>query len=290
MIISQFSSIVFDRENYKYDQNLSYRQIFSQKDFIRLCVGVESGENVNDIECYIVSDDNLVTQISTKQIHGQSFITFSLSSNTLDFGSYKVRLVNTSTLKGYESEFDIVGDTCLENTLVLKYSNTRNMYDTVFVDNQGVNNKGVNLFYSFRFIGSLLERENDYGIEGEVFSNQDGISRTLSGFVKDQYKLIIGDNWGVPNAFGRHFRNALSCNMCYLNDIPISITEAASVERESIADTYPFFRFSKNISYDKNLSENSKLKNYRYLCNNNKVTTKLLTSNSGKILTTNRIF
>ena len=77
MIVSQFSSIVFDRENYKYDQNLSYRQIFSQKDFIRLCVGVESGENVEDIECYIVSDDNLVTQILTKQVHGQAFITFS---------------------------------------------------------------------------------------------------------------------------------------------------------------------------------------------------------------------
>ena len=284
MIISQFSSIVFDRENYKYDQNLSYRQIFSQKDFIRLCVGIESGENVDDIECYIVSDDNLVTQILTKQIHGQSFITFSLSSNTLDFGSYKVRIVNVSTLKGYESEFDVVGDTCLENTLVLNYSNTRNMYDTVFIDS-----KGVNLFYSFRFIGSLLERDNDYGIEGEVFSNQDGISRTLSGFVKDQYKIIIGDNWGVPNAFGRHFRNALSCNMCYLGDIPISITEAASIERENIADTYPFFRFSQNISYNKNLAESSKLKNYRYLCNNNKITPKLLTSNSGKILTTNRI-
>ena len=289
MIVSQFSSIVFDRENYKYDQNLSYRQIFSQKDFIRLCVGVESGENVEDIECYIVSDDNLVTQILTKQVHGQAFITFSLSSNTLDFGSYKVRLINTSTLKGYESEFDIVGDTCLENTLVLTYSNTRNMYDTVFVGSDEIKDD-VNIFYSFRFVGSLLERANDYGISGEVFSNQDGISRTLSGFVKDQYKLIIGDNWGVPNAFGRHFRNALACNMCYLNDIPISITEAASVEREEIADTYPFFRFSQNISYNKDIAESSKLKNYRYLCNNNKVTPKLLTSNSGKILTTNRIF
>ena len=289
MIVSQFLSIVCDRENYKYDQNLSYRQIFSQKDFIRLCVGVESGENVEDIECYIVSDDNLVTQILTKQVHGQAFITFSLNSNTLDFGSYKVRLINTSTLKGYESEFDIVGDTCLENTLVLKYSNTRNMYDTVFVSSDEIKND-VNIFYSFRFVGSLLERANDYGISGEVFSNQDGISRTLSGFVKDQYKLIIGDNWGVPNAFGRHFRNALACNMCYLNDIPISITEAASVEREEIADTYPFFRFSQNISYNKNIAESSKLKNYRYLCNNNKVTPKLLTSNSGKILTTNRIF
>ena len=285
MIISQFSSIVFDRENYKYDQNLSYRQIFSQSDFIRLCVAVEQNENVEDIECHVVSDDNLVIQDFTKQVHGQSFVTFSLSSNTLDFGSYKVRIVNVSTLKGYESEFDIVGDTCLENTLVLNYSNTRNMYDTLFVDS-----KGVNLFYSFRFVGSLLERENDYGIEGEVFSNQDGISRTLSGFVKDQYKIIIGDNWGVPNAFGRHFRNALSCNMCYLGDIPISITEAASVERENIADTYPFFRFSQNISYNKNLAESSKLKNYRYLCNNNKITPKLLTSNSGKILTTNRKF
>ena len=289
MIVSQFSSIVFDRENYKYDQNLSYRQIFSQKDFIRLCVGVESGENVEDIECYIVSDDNLVTQILTKQVHGQAFITFSLSSNTLDFGSYKVRLINTSTLKGYESEFDIVGDTCLENTLVLTYSNTRNMYDTVFVRSDGIK-KDVNILYSFRFVGSLLERANDYGISGEVFSNQDGISRTLSGFVKDQYKLIIGDNWGVPNAFGRHFRNALACNICYLNDIPISITEAASVEREEIADTYPFFRFSQNISYNKNIAESSRLKNYRYLCNNNKITPKLLTSNGGKILTTNRIF
>ena len=289
MIISQFSSIVFDRENYKYDQNLSYRQIFSQSDFIRLCVAVEQNENVEDIECHVVSDDNLVIQDFTKQVHGQSFVTFSLSSNTLDFGSYKVRIVNVSTLKGYESEFDIVGDTCLENTLVLNYSNTRNMYDTVFIDSK-VDSKGVNLFYSFRFVGSLLERENDYGIEGEVFSNQDGISRTLSGFIKDQYKIIIGDNWGVPNAFGRHFRNALSCNMCYLGDIPISITEAASVERENIADTYPFFRFSQNISYNKNLAESSKLKNYRYLCNNNKITPKLLTSNSGKILTTNRKF
>ena len=285
MIISQFSSIVFDRENYKYDQNLSYRQIFSQSDFIRLCVAVEQNENVEDISCYVVSDDNLVIQNFTKQVHGQSFVTFSLSSNTLDFGSYKVRIVNVSTLKWYESEFDVVGDTCLENTLVLNYSNTRNMYDTVFIDS-----KGVNLFYSFRFIGSLLERDNDYGIEGEVFSNQDGISRTLSGFIKYQYKIIIGDNWGVPNAFGRHFRNVLSCNMCYLGDIPISITEAASVERENIADTYPFFRFSQNISYNKNLAESSKLKNYRYLCNNNKITPKLLTSNGGKVLITNRIF
>ena len=78
--------------------------------------------------------------------------------------------------------------------------------------------------------------------------------------------------------------------MCYLGDIPISITEAASVERESITDTYPFFRFSQNISYNKNLAESSKLKSYRYLCNNNKITPKLLTSNSGKFLTTNRIF
>ena len=56
------------------------------------------------------------------------------------------------------------------------------------------------------------------------------------------------------------------------------------------SDTYPFFRFSQNISYNKNIAESSKFKNYRYLCNNNKVTPKLLTSNSGKILTTNRIF
>ena len=284
MIISEFSSLVFDRENYKYDQDIEYKQVFGKQDFIRICLTLDKkgGERPVDVDCILTSPDS-TTLTFDRQEFGDTFIVFSLSTYGLEYGTYNVKIINNVTLRGYESEFDIVSDYCLENTLVLKYSDTRNKFETIFLDDFG-----TNIFYSFRFVGSILERDTDYGIEGAVFKDQNMRSRTLSGFVNNTYKLIVGDNFGVPNGFGRHVRNALSCNKCYLNGLPVSITEASSLDREAIADTFPFFRFSMSINYNKNVLESNKLKNYRYLCNNNKQ--KLLFNNDSKFIKTNRKF
>ncbi len=286
MVISEFSSVVFDRENYKYDEEIDYRQMFSRKDKIRLCVGVDTraGEKLSDINCYMTSDDSTPPTVQREE-YGNSFIVFSLNAGVgnIDYGTYKVNVGNLFTLKGYSAEFDIVSEDCLQDTMVLDYSDTRNKFDTVFRDKS--NNP---LFYTFRFLGSILDRSTDFGIEGAIFNDQSMQSKTLSGFIKDTYTLVVGDNNGVPNGFGRKVRNALSCNICYLNKFQASITEATSLSREDIGDSYPFFRFTAEINYDKSALESYNLKNFRYLCNN--IKTKLFLTATGKVLTTNRRF
>lgn len=289
MIVSEFSSIVFDRESYKYDEELEYRQVFGQEDRIVICVGIDrdAGESFGDILCTLKNEEGISIPVK-KDTYGQSFIVYSLSNLPLDYGTYTVFIINTQTLKGYDAEFDIIGEECLANTMILTYSDTRNKFDTIFLTPDD-----VQIYYSFRFNGSILERATDYGIEGAVFNDQNMRSRTLSGIIKDAFTLVVGDNYGVPNGFGRKVRNALSCNKCFLNTFPASITEATSLAREDIGSSYPFFRFTAIINYDNNAMQSYSLKNYRYLCNNkkpNKTQMIFRAKKGAKVLTNNRRF
>ena len=81
-------------------------------------------------------------------------------------------------------------------------------------------------------------------------ADQQNYSHLLSGFKKDTYTLCMGDNFGVPNGYARVFRNALSCNETYLNGVRFAISDEQDVERESIGDIYPYYRFTATINSD----------------------------------------
>lgn len=289
MKISEFSSLVFDQETYKFDQEMEYRQVFANTDYIKLCVCAESelkSEKRDNIECYLVNESGVkVTSTIARRDYGKNFVVFSLSNSMtpLPLGTYtayvtyKVNLTDETPKHIYHTDFCIQNKTYLADTICLTYYNNRNIYNTIFVDDKGQYEK-----YSFRFVGSLLTREATFGTKTQVFSNQEQYSQLLSGFKKDKYPLVMGDNWGVPNGWGRKFRNALICYYCFMDGNRCSLDSEQDISRESISDSYPFFRFTATINYEKNNSDEQDLELYKYICNNNG--TKLL----GNIVATNQ--
>ena len=279
MRVSEFSSIVFSDESYKFDQSYGIKQVFARRDPIRVCVAIDpnSGDQWDE--------DVVVEFILHSHTHGYDYTavygdtgvqTFGnapdfcvLSVNAFvedafgEAGEYTLTIRRTDNRTGEKKKISgnflycEDGCDCLKDTMILTYSNKRNIFDTIFrrvsaktstySANSWVYKEYSNIFYGFRFKGSIVERETEYAMDSEIFKDQFSYSRLLSGFKKDKFSLTLGDNWGVSNGMGRLFRNALSCSETYLDGERISLSDG-EIEREDIGDTYPFFRFTAKIS------------------------------------------
>lgn len=310
MRISEFSSIIFNDESYKFDMSYGIRQVFCNTDKIKVCVSMDlsKNESVREVAFTLykyndgVQTGNIIWS-GTDTTYNE-FVHTDENFVVADIGKAIMALGGTGDFSlSIESETSIiesevfkvcaVGSECLNDTLLLTYTNNRNIYDTIFVTEdvkvggattyeygQVWTYKGKSsILYSFRFKGSLNTRETDFGGASEIFTSQLGYSQLLSGFKKDKYTLLMGDNWGVPTGFGRKFRNALLCSSVCLGEIMVSLAEEQSINREEIGDSYPFFRFSAKISmeYDE-WGVGSRDLPIIYLTNN--AENKLLTSNS----------
>lgn len=280
MRVSEFSSIVFSDESYKFDQSYGIKQVFTRRDPIKVCVAIDpnSGDQwYGDVFVEFKMRSNTSGEHYTANYGDAGVQTFGNAPNfcVLDMnefievamhgetGEYTLTIRRTDTRTGEKK--DISGNflycedgcDCLKDTMLLTYSNKRNIFDTIFRSvsaktsiysaNSWVYKEYSNIFYGFRFKGSIVERETEYAMESEIFEDQFSYSRLLSGFKKDKFSLTLGDNWGVSNGMGRLFRNALSCSETYLDGERISLSDG-EIEREDIGDTYPFFRFTAKIS------------------------------------------
>lgn len=285
MRISEFSSLVFNDESYKFDQSYGVMQMFGQDDPVKVCVAIDtlSGDRWDDDDVrvsFIVK--NLATDSRAEYVYGDtgtitlpaapSYCVADVMEMLKDnWGeddkvlpgkySFTVRREDTAAeeYKELTAEFTVCdGESeCLKDTLLLTYSNKRNVFDTIFRkatakttafnDNSWVYKDYENIYYGFRFKGSIVHRDTEFGLESEIFDDQFSYSRLLSGFKKDKFSLVAGDNWGVTNGMGRLFRNALSCSETFLDGERISLADG-EIEREEIGDTYPLFRFVAKIS------------------------------------------
>lgn len=280
MRVSEFSSIVFSDESYKFDQSYGIKQVFARHDPIKVCVAIDpnSGDQwYGDVFVEFKMRSNTSGEHYTANYGDAGVQTFGNAPNfcVLDVnefievatdgeaGEYTLTIRRTDMRTGEKK--DISGNflycedgcDCLKDTMLLTYSNKRNIFDTIFrrvsaktsiySANSWVYKEYSNIFYGFRFKGSIVERETEYAMESEIFEDQFSYSRLLSGFKKDKFSLTLGDNWGVSNGMGRLFRNALSCSETYLDGERISLSDG-EIEREDIGDTYPFFRFTAKIS------------------------------------------
>ena len=284
MRISEFSSLVFNDESYKFDQNYGIMQVFGQDDPVKVCVAIDplAGDKWNDDVQVLFIVKNLATDSYSEYIYGDiGTITFPnapsycvvdvmamLRDNWLDVdklapGKYSLtirrKVSGEEEYKELSAEFMVCDEEseCLKDTLLLTYSNKRNVFDTIFRKatakttafggNSWVYKDYENIYYGFRFKGSIVHRDTEFGLDSEIFEDQFSYSRLLSGFKKDKFSLVAGDNWGVTNGMGRLFRNALSCSDTFLDGERISLADG-EIEREEIGDTYPMFRFVAKIS------------------------------------------
>ena len=284
MRISEFSSLVFNDESYKFDQNYGIMQVFGQDDPVKVCVAIDplAGDQWDDNVQVLFIVKNLATDSYSEYIYGDiGTITFPnapsycvvdvmamLKDNWLDVdklmpGKYSLtirrKVYGEKEYKELSAEFMVCDEEseCLKDTLLLTYSNKRNVFDTIFRKatakttdfdgNSWVYKDYENIYYGFRFKGSIVHRDTEFGLDSEIFEDQFSYSRLLSGFKKDKFSLVAGDNWGVTNGMGRLFRNALSCSETFLDGERISLADG-EIEREEIGDTYPMFRFVAKIS------------------------------------------
>ena len=284
MRISEFSSLVFNDESYKFDQNYGVMQVFGQDDPVKVCVAIDSlaGDKWDDDVQVLFIVKNLATDSYSEYVYGDTgTITFPsapsycvadvmamLKDNWTEGdkvapGKYSLTIRRKVSVeeeyKELSAEFMVCDEEseCLKDTLLLTYSNKRNVFDTIFRkatakttyfdENSWVYKDYENIYYGFRFKGSIVHRDTEFGLDSEIFEDQFSYSRLLSGFKKDKFSLVAGDNWGVTNGMGRLFRNALSCSETFLDDERISLADG-EIEREEIGDTYPMFRFVAKIS------------------------------------------
>ena len=284
MRISEFSSLVFNDESYKFDQNYGVMQVFGQDDPVKVCVAIDSlaGDKWDDDVQVLFIVKNLATDSYSEYVYGDTgTITFPnapsycvadvmamLKDNWTEGdkvlpGKYSLTIRRKVSVeeeyKELSVEFMVCDEEseCLKDTLLLTYSNKRNVFDTIFRKatakttafggNSWVYKDYENIYYGFRFKGSIVHRDTEFGLDSEIFEDQFSYSRLLSGFKKDKFSLVAGDNWGVTNGMGRLFRNALSCSETFLDDERISLADG-EIEREEIGDTYPMFRFVAKIS------------------------------------------
>ena len=284
MRISEFSSLVFNDESYKFDQNYGIMQVFGQDDPVKVCVAIDplAGDKWDDDVQVMFIVKNLATDSYSEYVYGDiGTITFPnapsycvvdvmamLKDNWLDVdklapGKYSLtirrKVSGEEEYKELSAEFMVCDEEseCLKDTLLLTYSNKRNVFDTIFRKatgkttdfggNSWIYKDYENIYYGFRFKGSIVHRDTEFGLDSEIFEDQFSYSRLLSGFKKDKFSLVAGDNWGVTNGMGRLFRNALSCSETFLDGERISLADG-EIEREEIGDTYPMFRFVAKIS------------------------------------------
>lgn len=284
MRISEFSSLVFNDESYKFDQNYGIMQVFGQNDPVKVCVAIDplAGDKWGDDVQVLFIVKNLATDSYSEYVYGDTgTITFPnapsycvadvmamLNDNWSDGykvlpGKYSLTIRRKVSVeeeyKELSAEFMVCDEEseCLKDTLLLTYSNKRNVFDTIFRKatakttafggNSWVYKDYENIYYGFRFKGSIVHRDTEFGLDSEIFEDQFSYSRLLSGFKKDKFSLVAGDNWGVTNGMGRLFRNALSCSETFLDGERISLADG-EIEREEIGDTYPMFRFVAKIS------------------------------------------
>ena len=284
MRISEFSSLVFNDESYKFDQNYGVMQVFGQDDPVKVCVAIDplAGDKWDDDVQVLFIVKNLATDSYSEYVYGDTgTITFTnapsycvadvmamLKDNWTEGdkvapGKYSLTIRRKVSVeeeyKELSAEFMVCDEEseCLKDTLLLTYSNKRNVFDTIFRKatakttafggNSWVYKDYENIYYGFRFKGSIVHRDTEFGLDSEIFEDQFSYSRLLSGFKKDKFSLVAGDNWGVTNGMGRLFRNALSCSDTFLDGERISLADG-EIEREEIGDTYPMFRFVAKIS------------------------------------------
>ena len=209
MRISEFSSLVFNDESYKFDQNYGIMQVFGQDDPVKVCVAIDplAGDKWGDDVQVLFIVKNLATDSYSEYVYGDTgTITFPnapsycvvdvmamLKDNWLDVdkvlpGKYSLtirrKVSGEEEYKELSAEFMVCDEEseCLKDTLLLTYSNKRNVFDTIFRKatgkttdfggNSWVYKDYENIYYGFRFKGSIVHRDTEFGLDSEIFEDQ----------------------------------------------------------------------------------------------------------------------
>lgn len=126
----------------------------------------------------------------------------------------------------------------LEGTILFRYTNRQNNFDTVFEEQ--------NLF-TFRVDGCFLPQETTFENESENFRDQRYVSRLLSCHIYEIKTLSVGGGGGVPNWVARKLNMIFSLGEVLVDNTSMVRSEGASPELTLLHNDYPLYLYKINL-------------------------------------------
>lgn len=234
--ISKYSSLSFSDFKPKsfegskvYVHKFIYTDIISVQ-FIGLSVNNYSLE-IRDYNGILFSTDNFSkVDIDTNN----SYFSVSKTINTPNF--YIANIIKDGVIVSTSQWFTVQEDA--EDTVLFEYTNSKNEYDTIFIDNE------VQKKFQFRMDGGFSSDGIKYLSEVEFRRNQRQSIQKQYDMPYTKHTLIIGDNMGVPAWVAEKINLIMALDNVTIDGTSYIRSEDSIPEQNKIADFYPYFNYT----------------------------------------------
>lgn len=233
IFISEFSSLNF-RKDWKlsFQQNVDYIPKFLPTDNIQVQYVVKDFtlnpylKNICTGEVKQLSPVLLLENESEK-CYQLTINNSSISSDT-EFNLYFASDQDGEKIK--DANFCVCTE--LPDTILLEYTNRKNVYETIF--------DGIDRFL-FRVEGAFLPQEISFENNTEEFRDQRYVSKILSSTAFEKKTLTLGGGMGVPNWVARKINLIFSLSSVHVEGTPMVRSGGGAVELTEIGKYYPLY-------------------------------------------------
>lgn len=233
IFISEFSSLNF-RKDWKlsFQQNVDYIPKFLPTDNIQVQYVVKDFtltpylKNICTGEVQQLSPV-LLLETESEKCYQLTINNSSISSDT-EFNLYFASDQDREKIK--DANFCVCTE--LPDTILLEYTNRKNVYETIF--------DGIDRFL-FRVEGAFLPQEISFENNTEEFRDQRYVSKILSSTAFEKKTLTLGGGMGVPNWVARKINLIFSLSSVHVEGNPMVRSEGGAVELTEIGKYYPLY-------------------------------------------------
>lgn len=243
IVNSKFSSLYLgkkDKWKAPFDQDVCYMQKFAIGEEIRIqFTGYISGFTAKYVNNNGIESTVNVELLYTYPGYDGKRIYEALFSVSVT-GVYKFIL--TSGSDEVCSYFCISDREELKNTVLINYTHYRNDYDTIFI-----NQDGMNRTFNFRIEGGFYPGDKEQSVENEMFRDQRFNPYQLSADTYEVSALTIGTKKGVPQWVGNKINNIFKLSDILVDGITTTRNESSTPELISVGSYYPLYVFKFNV-------------------------------------------
>lgn len=233
IFISEFSSLNF-RKDWKlsFQQNVDYIPKFLPTDNIQVQYVVKDFtltpylKNICTGEVQQLSPV-LLLETESEKCYQLTINNSSISSDT-EFNLYFASDQDGEKIK--DANFCVCTE--LPDTILLEYTNRKNVYETIF--------DGIDRFL-FRVEGAFLPQEISFENNTEEFRDQRYVSKILSSTAFEKKTLTLGGGMGVPNWVARKINLIFSLSSVHVEGTPMVRSDGGAVELTEIGKYYPLY-------------------------------------------------
>ena len=233
IFISEFSSLNF-RKDWKlsFQQNVDYIPKFLPTDNIQVQYVVKDFtltpylKNICTGEVQQLSPVLLI-ETESEKCYQLTINNSSISSDT-EFNLYFAANQDGEKIK--DANFCVCTE--LPDTILLEYTNRKNVYETIF--------DGIDRFL-FRVEGAFLPQEISFENNTEEFRDQRYVSKILSSTAFEKKTLTLGGGMGVPNWVARKINLIFSLSSVHVEGNPMVRSDGGAVELTEIGKYYPLY-------------------------------------------------